>query len=193
VSADPLDQWLLRAQSGDGEAVDALLDLQRADLRRLAEDQMPAGLQKRIDASDLVQQTCLSVFRSLAEFEGADPAQFQAWVRKIHERNIQNAVRDQLQAQRRALQRESSDVSTSQLADPAPSASEVVSGDEERQRLDRVLCQLAQDEQAILRLRFWDGCTMPVICERLKLTRDAATWLMHKSLRRAKKLLEQTP
>lgn len=193
MSANPVEQWLARAQAGDADAVDALLELQRSDLRRLAENQLPRGLEKRIDASDLVQQTCLSVFRSLAEFEGVDPVQFQAWVRKIHERNIQNAVRDQLQAQRRALQRESSDVSPSQLPDPAPSASEVVRRDEERERLDRVLCQLAADEQAILRLRFWDGCTMPVICERLNLSRDAAAWLMHKSLRKAKKLLDETP
>src|SRR5437879_1725724 len=102
----PLEQLLAKACAGDADAVGALLDYQRAELRKLAEEQLPPVVQKRIDASDLVQQTCLSVFQNIIDFDGIDPAQFNAWVRKIHERNIQNAIRDQMQAQRRAVQRE---------------------------------------------------------------------------------------
>jgi RNA polymerase sigma-70 factor, ECF subfamily len=190
VSHDPFDQRLAQARAGDPDAVGDMLEIQRDDLRRRAEEQLPAGLQKRIDASDIVQQTCLSVFRSLAEFEGSDPAQFHAWVRKIHERNIQNAIRDQRRAQRRAVQRELPDTEPALLEDSAPSPSELVRHDDERQQLLSVLLQLADDEQTILRLRYWEGCTLSAICQRLGLSRDAAAWLMQKALKHAKSLLK---
>jgi len=190
MSQVPLNQWLAQANAGDVTAVGALLDYQRAELRRFAEEQLPPLARPRIDASDLVQQTCLSVFRSLAEFEGSDPAQFMAWVRKIHERNIKNAIRDHFLAQRRAVQREASVMEAGQMADTAPSPSELVRGADEREQLLKVLLQLPPEEQEILRLRYWDGCTLSTICQRQNLTRDAAAWLMQKALKRAKSLLE---
>jgi RNA polymerase sigma factor (sigma-70 family) len=77
------------------------------------------------------------------------------------------------------------------LVAPGPTPSELVRRDDERQQLLGVLLQLPDDEQAILRLRYWEGCTMAAVCERLNLTRDAAAWLMQKALRHAKKLMEQ--
>ncbi len=189
MTADPFEQRLKKACAGDADALGELLDHQRPELRRLAVEQLPPVIQKRIDASDLVQQTCLSVFRSLKDFEGIDPAQFVAWVRKIHERNIQNTIRDQLLAQRRAAVREAGDAESDGLADPGPSPSQLVRFSEERTRLLGVLRQLPDDEQAILQLRYWEGCTLVEICERLDLTRDAAAWLIHKALRRAKTFL----
>jgi RNA polymerase sigma-70 factor (ECF subfamily) len=186
----PLDQCLVRACTGDADAVGQLLDQQRVELRKLAEEQLPALLQQRIDASDVVQQTCLSVFRDIREFDGRDPAQFVAWVRKIHERNIQNAIRDQLQTQRRAAERESPGTEPTGVPDPAPSPSELVRQDDERQKLLGVLLQLPEDEQAVLRLRYWEDCTLAEICRRLNLSRDAAAWTMHKALRRAKTLMK---
>lgn len=186
----PLDQWLAQACAGDADAVGMLLDHQRLELRKLAEEQLPALVQKRIDASDLVQQTCLSVFRDIREFDGRDPAQFVAWVRKIHERNIQNAIRDQMQTQRRAAERESPAIEPAHVADPAPSPSELVRHADERQQLLAVLVQLPDDEQTVLRMRYWEDCTLAEICRRLNLTRDAVAWTMHKALRRAKTLMK---
>lgn len=190
MSQVPLVQWLAQACAGDADAVGALLETQRAELHKLAQEQLPVVLHKRIDASDIVQQTCLSVFRSMADFEGAEPAQFIAWVKKIHERNIQNAIRDQLQTQSRSAQRELDDAQPALLADSAPSPSELVRHDDERQQLLSVLLQLPDDEQTILRLRYWEGCTLSAICQRMDLSRDAAAWLMQKALKRAKSLLK---
>jgi RNA polymerase sigma-70 factor (ECF subfamily) len=186
----PWDQWLARACSGDADAVGELLDQQRVELRKLAEEQLPALLQQRIDASDVVQQTCLSVFRDIRDFDGRDPAQFVAWVRKIHERNIQNAIRDQMQTQRRAADRESPAAEPAHVADPTPSPSELVRHDDERQKLMAVLLQLPDDEQTVLRLRYWEDCTLAEICRRLNLTRAAAAWTMHKALKRSKSLMK---
>jgi RNA polymerase sigma-70 factor (ECF subfamily) len=95
-----------RAREGDAEALGELLEKHRPYLRLLAERQLDPRLEARVDASDIVQQTCLSVHRAIREFTGDDPAQFLAWLRQIHERNIRNAFRDHIRLQKRSATRE---------------------------------------------------------------------------------------
>jgi hypothetical protein len=88
-----------QAKDGDETALASLLSAHRDQLRHMADRALPDRLKARVDASDIVQQTCLSAFRQIALFEGSDPAQFAVWLRQIHGRNIKNVVRDQLQTQ----------------------------------------------------------------------------------------------
>ena len=97
---------LLRARTGDADAAGELLGKYREYLKVLAARHLDSPLAARIDASDLVQQTCLSVVRQLPKFEGNDEAAFVAWLKTIHEHNIQNAIRDHLRAEKRAAGRE---------------------------------------------------------------------------------------
>jgi DNA-directed RNA polymerase specialized sigma24 family protein len=53
-------------------------------LRRLA---------ARLGHSDVVQQTCLPEQRNFARFEGRHAAEFLAWLRPVHEKELQNAWR----------------------------------------------------------------------------------------------------
>lgn len=92
------------AREGDDSALGRLLDLHRDYLRGIAAQQLPPKLQGRIDDSDVIQQTCLSVHKQFTGFEGAAPAEFVAWLRLIHERNIQNAVRDHMAVQKRSIE-----------------------------------------------------------------------------------------
>ena len=52
-----------RAQAGDVSALGRLLDLHRDYLRGVAVQQLAPQLNGRIDGSDIVQQTCLSVHK----------------------------------------------------------------------------------------------------------------------------------
>jgi RNA polymerase sigma-70 factor (ECF subfamily) len=95
-----------RARAGDPAALGELLQNYRGYLWGLADRMLDDRAAARLDASDIVQQTCLSVHKQITEFEGQDPAQFAAWLRQIHERNIRNAARNQLHAGKRAIDRE---------------------------------------------------------------------------------------
>lgn len=88
------DELLAQAKQGDRQALGQLLEEHRAYLKVLSERQLDRRLEARIDASDLIQQTCLSVFASFVQFAGQSEGEFAAWIQTVHEYTIQNAIRD---------------------------------------------------------------------------------------------------
>jgi len=178
-----------QARAGDEAALGSLLDLRRAPLRQIAENGLPDRLKARVDASDIVQQTCLSVFRQIAGFQGRDPAQFEAWVRQIHERNIQNAIRDQLRTQKRGDGREEAlegkELDESGQISPSGHAMQR----EEAFRLATLLNRLPQEERDVLRLRYILGRTLADIAKELQLTREAVIWRMQQGMKRLRQWL----
>src|SRR5215813_8369122 len=85
------------------------LELQRYRdyLLLLAWAQLDPRLRRRLDASDVVQQTLLEAHACSHQFRGSTSAEWAAWLRQILARNLANAVRD-LGRQKRAVHREQS-------------------------------------------------------------------------------------
>ncbi|GAG38626.1 unnamed protein product, partial [marine sediment metagenome] len=105
---DAAEELIQRARRGDREALGELLEQHRAYLRAMAEKRISGKLATRIDASDVIQQTCLSVYGNFEKFQGDREVEFLAWLQKIHEQNIHNVIRDHAHAQKRAVSREQS-------------------------------------------------------------------------------------
>src|SRR4051794_22194999 len=89
-----LQDLLIQASRGDMSALGLLLDYHRGYLRALALRELASDLYARLDASDLVQQTCLSAIRAFPQFQKHANGEFVAWLRSIHERNIRDAIRE---------------------------------------------------------------------------------------------------
>ena len=176
------------AQAGDGDALGRLLDIHRDYLRGLAAQQLLPKLQGRIDDSDMIQQTCLSVHKQIGEFVGTQPAEFVAWLRQIHERNIRNAARDQMQVQKRAVDREEAR-EQHDVAGQETTPSQIVMRDEEASQLRAAMQHLPDDEREAVRLRYFENWTLPQIGEHLGLTSDAVVWLMKRSMKHLKQHL----
>jgi hypothetical protein len=79
----------------------------RSYLRFLAEAEVDGRLRKKIDPSDIVQETLLKAVRSIDELRGGSDAQVAAWLRSILARRLSNAIRD-LGRERRDYRREES-------------------------------------------------------------------------------------
>lgn len=100
----PSPQELLeRARAGDSEALGELLDVHGDLLNHLARRHMDGRLNARLSAADIVQQTCLSAIRHFDDFRGQNDAQFVAWLKEVHERNVRDVVRKHVVAQKRAV------------------------------------------------------------------------------------------
>jgi len=180
-----------RAHAGDQDALGQLLAGQRDQLIRQAEQSLDPRVKARIDASDVVQQTCLSAFQQFGEFYGRDPAQFAAWLRQIHDRNIQNAVRHH-QANMRAAGRDEPfdccELGTSGQTTPSQHAIQR----EDAARLDDALSHLPVGQRTVLRLRYLEGCTLDEVAEQLGLTRDAVVWQMQQGMKHVRTLLNES-
>jgi RNA polymerase sigma-70 factor, ECF subfamily len=187
------NELLRRAQCGDADALGQLLEYQRAELRQHADRLLDARIRARVDASDLVQQTCLSVHKQIRDFAGSDPAQFVAWVRQIHEHNVQNAIREHLHADRRAAGRDRSlrevDVADAEAATP----SQRLTREEDSRRLREILDRLPPREREALRLRYVEGRSLAESADAMQITRDALLWLLKRGLQHARRESKSIP
>src|SRR5262245_2890348 len=82
-----------QALAGDRDAIGRLLDEHRAWLRLIAQREIGGKLAARLDASDLVQQSCLSALRNFPQFQGRTAGEFAAWLLAIHRRQVYDAIR----------------------------------------------------------------------------------------------------
>jgi RNA polymerase sigma-70 factor (ECF subfamily) len=85
---------LTQVALGEAAAREELLALYRPYLRLVAGNQMPKLVQKRADASDLVQQTLVDAVRGLPDFRGQTEPEFTAWMMRLLERNLLMSVRN---------------------------------------------------------------------------------------------------
>jgi RNA polymerase sigma-70 factor (ECF subfamily) len=183
-------ELIAKARAGDGEALGTLLDRHRDYLRGLAALKFNVKLQGRVDDSDIIQQTCLSVHKQIGQFVGKDPAEFVAWLRLIHERNIQNAARDQLLAKKRAAGRDVS-LEPAEIAGDEITPSQIVVRDEERERLRLAMKSLPEAEREIVNLRYFRSWSISQIAGSLGLTEDAVAWRLKCGMKMMKKNLKE--
>jgi RNA polymerase sigma-70 factor, ECF subfamily len=180
---------LARARAGDREALGELLEKNRNYLRYLADRLLDDRVGKRIDASDLVQQTCLSVHKQIGEFAGSNAAQFAAWLRQIHERNIRNVVRDQLHTEKRDVSREEGLADREIHAAVQATPSQQIVRNEESVRLAQAIALLVEDEREALRRRYLEGQSVAEIAVAMGLTKDALARLFKRAMKNAKRHL----
>lgn len=175
-----------RARGGDGEAVGELLEFCRPYLRLLAERMLDGRLGRRMDASDVVQQTCLSVVQRFAAFDGEDHAQFLAWLRRIHENNLLNAGRDHRDAEKRDVRREipieSGRAGLEWLAASISSPSQRLLADERAVILAVALEGLPERQREAVRQKYLEGHTVDEVAANMGATRYAVVGLLNRGL-----------
>jgi RNA polymerase sigma-70 factor (ECF subfamily) len=181
---------LTRARAGDTTARDELFALSRPYLIRAAEQEVAVWLRPKHDPSDLVQVSLLEAHRAFSAFQGDDPAQWQAFLRRILERNAADAARHFGTAKRQAgrevaLYAPASDASGVEL--PLPAAGETPSveamRDERAIRLQQALEQLAPDYQEVIRLRNLEQLPFDEVARRMGRSRPAVQMLWMRALK----------
>jgi RNA polymerase sigma-70 factor, ECF subfamily len=72
-----------RAASGDDPARVELLELYRDHLRRMVAARLARRLLRRVDASDVVQETLAEASKRLTDYLREQPLPFLAWLRQL--------------------------------------------------------------------------------------------------------------
>lgn len=170
-------EMIRRARSGDREALGQLLDRYRGYLRVLAERQIGGPLGRRLDASDVVQQTFLEAHRDFVAFQGASEPELAAWLERVLQHNVAQVIRDHANVAKRAVGREQplerpSDTSTGcgqPLAGEQSSPSQRAMRGESAVRLAHALDSLPPDQREAVRLRHLEGWTLEQIAQHLDL------------------------
>jgi RNA polymerase sigma factor (sigma-70 family) len=92
LSDEPTIELVVRAQSGDRQAVEALLQRSIPQLQRWAHGKLPSSARNTLDTADLVQETVLHVLRRLDTFQPRHVGAMQAYLRQ----SVLNRIRDEV-------------------------------------------------------------------------------------------------
>ena len=82
------ERLIERAREGSREDLGRLLELYRSYLKLIARAQIGQMLRRKLDLSDLVQETFLEALRDFHRFAGRTEAELLAWLRRILVRNL---------------------------------------------------------------------------------------------------------
>jgi RNA polymerase sigma-70 factor (ECF subfamily) len=182
---------IVRARQGDSAALGELLERYRAYLRLVAQRRLEGAAPGRIDASDVVQQTCLEAHRDFAAFAGANEPELIAWLRRILEHNAANTLERELFAQKRALDREQSLDESRGDAGPlrrilpasqtSPSRRAMLG--EAAVRLAQAMETLPPEQREAVRLRHLEGWTIEQMATHFGRSESAVAGLLKRGLR----------
>lgn len=178
---------------GDVEAGNALMTRYRPWLQLLARLQLDQRIQKRVDASDVVQQAMLEACRDFPAFRGTTEGEFRAWLRQILAHAMGRQLREHLGTKKRDMRQ---DVSIEQqltqssqrldaiLSSNDSSPSDRVIRDEQELRLAEVLERLPADYRQIVILRNVQGLSHEEAAERMGRNVGATRMLWVRALAR---------
>ena len=167
--SDETQELLANARAGDAEAVNRLLERHRVALRRMIDLRMDRVVQRRVDASDIVQDVLIDAHRRLQDYLANPVMPFHLWLRQMAQDRLIDAHRRHRVAARRSIDREQPlvvaplDRSTldlaAELADPELTPAAAATWQELQIRFQQALEQMDEPDREVLLLRhFWSIC-----------------------------------
>jgi RNA polymerase sigma-70 factor (ECF subfamily) len=181
------------------EALGRPLEQYREYLHLLARSQLDPRLQRKLDSSDLVQQTLLKAHERRDQFRGQSEGEFFAWLRTILANVLADAVRKfgrqnaELEVSLQAALEESSSCLEAWLADGQASPGEQAMRQEQLLRLADALAQLPDDQRVALELHHLQGHSAPAIAKVMDRTTASVSGLLRRGLKTLRGQLEEKP
>lgn len=174
------------------------LDGYRQYLLVLARVHLDPRLGKKLDPSDVVQQTLLEAHQQRDQFRGRTDAELMAWLRKILVHNLTDALRGLRRAKRDVARERSLDEAVDQssarlaalLVGKQSSPSQRAERHEDAVRLANALAELPAAQREALVLQHWHGQSLAEIGEALGRSRTAVAGLLQRGLKRLRVLMQ---
>jgi RNA polymerase sigma-70 factor (ECF subfamily) len=199
----PADQTLLlleRVRQGDSDAVNGLLDRHRAAIRRLIDQRMDKLVQRRVDASDIVQDVLVEANRRLGDYLQNPTMPFRLWLRHMARDRLIDAHRRHRVASTRSVDREVSLVTTDdgdrsgadmagQIADRELTPAAAATWHELERRFASAVEELDDQDRQIVLLRHFEHLSTAEAADVLGLTKPAAGMRYLRAMRRLRTLL----
>jgi RNA polymerase sigma factor (sigma-70 family) len=178
INTDASVDLLLKAQSGDDAALNALLERYLPRLRRWARGRLPAGVRTMLDTGDLVQDAIINALRHLNAIEVRTEGALQAYLRRA----VNNRIID---LYRRAGRRPGREAITEAAPDPGASPLEAAIGAEALATYERALASLDDQEREAIVLRVELGLDYTEMAVQLgKPSPDAARMAVKRAIAR---------
>lgn len=193
------DQLLRRAQTGDASAVAALLERHRQRLSQMVQVRLDPRLRRRIDPSDVVQETLVAASQKMSNYLANQPLPFYPWLRQIAWEKLVHLHDRHLRAAKRSVAREQfhrpelSDESAMELAQrfigDASSPSAAAVRQELQQRVRQALDDLADADREMLLFRYLEQMPSKEIAAIMGINEAAVNMRHMRALERMRRVL----
>ncbi|MCE2725173.1 MAG: sigma-70 family RNA polymerase sigma factor [Planctomycetaceae bacterium] len=201
AAAEPQPTLVLleRVRQGDDGAVNGLLERHRAAIKRMIDRRMDRGVQRRVDASDIVQDVLFEANRRLGEYLTNPTMPFQLWLRHMARDRLIDAHRRHRVAASRSVDREvplatDDDRSGTELAgivaDRELTPAAAATWHELERRFAAAVEALDDMDRQIVLLRHFEHLSTAEAAEALGLSKPAAGMRYLRAMRRLRSLLE---
>lgn len=184
----------------EGESHGDHLGRYREYLVMLARDQLGIRVGKKLDPSDIVQQTLLDAYRDRRQFRGRTEAEKAAWLRRILARNLADSLRA-LGCAKRDVSREVSleaglDQSSQRLgewlATERSCPSQQAQREERAVQLASAMARLPDAQRNALVLKHWHGQSLAEIGDQIGRSPVAVAGLIKRAMKRLRDLLDES-
>lgn len=199
--AEPCVEKLLDgARQGEPRVLGDLLQVYRNYLTILASTQLDRRLRRRMNPSDLVQETMLAAHRDFEQFRGDSEREFLGWLRQILINCLHHAIDTHVKAKMRDVRREISIEQANTaldrtavnlvqvLADNGPSPSAPVRQRERVVALADQLAKLRPQYRDVIVLRNLQGLSFEEIAVRMDRNPGAVRMLWLRAIEKFKQI-----
>jgi RNA polymerase sigma-70 factor (ECF subfamily) len=188
------ERLLERARGGDARAFGELFDRHREYLCRVVERRLDPRVRKRVDASDVVQETQLEAFDRLADFLQRRPMPFGLWLLKTAHERLLKMQRFHMTAGRSVrrevpLPERSSLELAQRLIAGGSTPSQQLGRRELAQRVREVLAELTEIDREIVLLRNFESLSNNDVAAMLDIEPEAAKKRYTRALMRLHRLM----
>lgn len=184
--------WVERAKQGDHEAFARLFEKYRSRLAVLVHYKLGPSLRRDADVDDVLQEAFLRAYRSIDGFDYRAPGSFMSWLARMAEHVIAEAARAQKRPKRAGEHVPFRSESNPAGPEPADShtPSRIFTENESLGRFVDLLERLPEDYRRVILLAKVEGLTSSEVAERMERSKEAASVLLHRAIRRLQALYE---
>ena len=190
-----------RVRDGDPDAVNRLLERHRSAIRRMIDLRMDRVIERRVDASDIVQDVMIEANRRLADYLANPVMPFRLWLRHMARDRLIDAHRRHRVAANRSLDREVPLVGPSdgehsgvdalgQLADRELTPAAAATWHELERRFAAAVERLDDADRQIVLLKHFEHLSTADAAAALGLSKPAAGMRYLRAMRRLRSLLD---
>ncbi|QDU61655.1 ECF RNA polymerase sigma-E factor [Planctomycetes bacterium Pan216] len=178
ADAEPL---LGRVKAGDANALELLMRASRKYLRQVVEFRMPSELRRRVDESDIVQETLAETFSRIDDFVERKPMPFHIWLRRNAQERLVMSQREHFRTLKRSLNREvplpdhSSILLVRSLSRRGPDPGDRLENSESMEIVRKAFAKLAHEDQEIVLMRQAEGLSNHEVAQILNIPPKTAS------------------
>jgi RNA polymerase sigma-70 factor (ECF subfamily) len=192
ATTDEFAETLVKAKSGDAEAINSLLATYRPDIRQWIENECGHRTAQYVDVSGVTQNALLCIHRELAQFRGLSQNEFLTWIKRISMNRLIDEIRHNCSQKRNMRDvRSLETIDRPGLGQFAGNSSTPSVKASRNEQLTDAIAKLPVEQRAIATARFVEKAGIEAIAASCRVSPDEAALLLERAVRNLRKHLRQ--